>query len=60
MIVAPGGAVVARGDDLAEDRPTADLSLDAVAAARRPYAHVRDDDPRLVHRELARLLAEEE
>ncbi|HEX8692132.1 MAG TPA: nitrilase-related carbon-nitrogen hydrolase [Longimicrobium sp.] len=58
LIVAPGGAVLARGDDLAEDRPTADLSLDTVAAARRPYSHARDDDPRLVLRELERLVAE--
>ena len=58
MLVAPDGAVVARADDLAEDRITADLTLDAVAAARRPYAHARDDDPRLVARELARLLAD--
>ncbi|HEX5725754.1 MAG TPA: nitrilase-related carbon-nitrogen hydrolase, partial [Longimicrobiaceae bacterium] len=58
LIVAPGGAVLARGDDLGEDRPTADLSLAAVAAARRPYAHGRDEDPRLVARELARLLEE--
>jgi predicted amidohydrolase len=58
MIVAPDGALVARGDDLAEDRPTADLSLQAIAAARRPYAHARDDDPRLVHAELSRLIAE--
>jgi predicted amidohydrolase len=56
MIVAPDGAVIARADDLAEDRITADLSLEVVAAARRPYAHVRDDDPRLVARELARIL----
>lgn len=56
MIVAPDGAVIARADDLGEDRITADLSLDAVAAARRPYAHVRDDDPRLVARELQRML----
>jgi predicted amidohydrolase len=58
MIVAPDGALIARGDDLAEDRPTADLSLEAVAAARRPYAHARDDDPRLLHAELSRLIAE--
>ena len=58
LVVAPDGSVLARGDDLAEDRPTADLSLDAVAAARRPYAHARDDRPELVARELARLLAE--
>jgi predicted amidohydrolase len=58
MIVGPDGAVLARADDLDEDRITADLSLDAVAAARRPYAHARDDDPRLVARELARILAD--
>jgi predicted amidohydrolase len=56
MIVAPGGDVIARADDRAEDRLTADLSLDAVAAARRPFALARDDRPDLVHRELARLL----
>lgn len=58
MIVGPGGEVLARGDDLGEDRPTADLSLDAVAAARRPYSHARDDDPRLVLREIARIVEE--
>jgi NAD+ synthase (glutamine-hydrolysing) len=58
MIVAPDGAVVARADDLNADRIDAELSLDAVAAARRPYAHARDDDPRLVARELARMLGE--
>jgi predicted amidohydrolase len=58
MIVAPGGDLLARADDLGEDRLTADLSLDAVAAARRPYSHARDDDPRLVHAELSRLIAE--
>jgi predicted amidohydrolase len=56
MLVAPGGDVLARADDLAEDRLTADLSLDAVAAARRPFAHARDDRPELVLRELARLV----
>jgi predicted amidohydrolase len=58
MIVGPDGGILARGDDLGEDRVTADLSLQAVAAARRPYAHARDDDPRLVARELARILAD--
>lgn len=56
MIVGPDGAVLARADDLGEDRIDADLSLEAVAAARRPYAHARDDDPRLVARELACIL----
>lgn len=56
MVIGPGGELLARGDDLAEDRVTVELSLDAVARARRPYAHARDDDPRLVHAELARIL----
>jgi predicted amidohydrolase len=56
MIIGPDGAVLARAADTGEDRITADLSLNAVAAARRPYAHARDDDPRLVARELARVL----
>lgn len=56
MIIAPDGAVLARADDLGEARIDAELSLEAVAAARRPYAHARDDDPRLVARELARIL----
>jgi len=56
MIVAPGGDVVARADDLAEDQLTADLSLDAVAAARRPFAHARDDRPEIILRELSRLM----
>jgi predicted amidohydrolase len=59
MVVSPSGAVLARADDLEEDRLTVDLSLDEVAAARRPYAHARDDDPRLVARELRRLLRED-
>lgn len=58
MIIAPDGEVLARADDLEADRIDAELSLDAVAAARRPYAHARDDDPRLVARELARMLGE--
>ncbi|MBV9110393.1 MAG: carbon-nitrogen hydrolase, partial [Gemmatimonadetes bacterium] len=56
MVVGPGGELLARGDDLAEDRVTVELSLDAVASARRPFAHARDDDPRLVHAELARII----
>lgn len=60
FVVAPSGEVIARADDLAEDRVTADLSLDAVAAARRPFSHLRDEDPELVLRELAAILAEAE
>ena len=58
MVVGPGGAVLARGDDFAEARVDAELSLDAVAAARTPFAHGRDDDPRLVAREIERILSE--
>lgn len=57
FVVAPSGEVVARADDLAEDRVTVDLSLEAVAAARRPFSHLRDEDPRLVLRELSAILA---
>jgi predicted amidohydrolase len=59
LILAPDGSVLARGDDLGDDRPTADLSLDAVHRARRPYAHIRDEDPRFVARQLERMLGEE-
>jgi hypothetical protein len=52
--------VLARGDDLDEDRPTVELSLREVAAARRPFAHLRDEDPHLLARELDRLLREEQ
>jgi predicted amidohydrolase len=58
LIVGPGGDILARGRDDGEDRPTADLSLAAVASARRPFAHARDTDPALVARELDRILAE--
>jgi predicted amidohydrolase len=58
MIVDPTGKVVSRADDLAEDRITAELDVAAVAAARRPFAHARDEDPLLVVRELERLAAD--
>jgi predicted amidohydrolase len=55
FVAGPDGRIAARASDAGEDRLTVDLSLDAVASARRPYAHLRDDDPALVARELARL-----
>ncbi|HET7230568.1 MAG TPA: nitrilase-related carbon-nitrogen hydrolase [Longimicrobium sp.] len=58
MVVGPDGELLAKADDLDEERLTVDLSLDAVAQARRPFAHARDDDPRLVYRELERMLGE--
>jgi predicted amidohydrolase len=58
MVIGPGGDLLARADDLGEDRLTVDLSLAAVAGARQPYSHARDDEPRLVYRELRRMLGE--
>lgn len=58
LIVGPEGRTLVRGSDEAEDRPTAELDLRAVAAARRPFSHARDEDPYLVARELDRLLRE--
>jgi predicted amidohydrolase len=60
FVVGPDGRVLARADDLAEDRVTVDLSLGEVARARRPYSHARDEEPHLVARELARILGEAE
>lgn len=60
FVVGPDGRVLARADDLAEDRVTVDLSLAEVARARRPYSHARDEDPHLVARELARIVGEAE
>lgn len=54
LVVAPDGTVLARARDDGEDRLNVELSLDAVAAARRPFSHARDDDARLVARMLAR------
>jgi predicted amidohydrolase len=56
LVVAPDGIVEQRADDFAEQSLTAELRLDRVAAARRPFSHLRDDDPHLVLRELNHLL----
>jgi predicted amidohydrolase len=56
LIVAPDGAVLARADDTAEVFLEAELTRAALAAARRPYSHARDDDAHLVLRELRRTL----
>ncbi len=60
FVVAPSGDVVARADDFAEERLTVSLSLDAVAAARRPFSHLRDDDPHVVFNEIVHVLADRE
>jgi len=58
LIIDPRGRILARGPDDAEAVITAELALDEVARARRPWSHIRDDDPWLTHRELTRLLEE--
>jgi NAD+ synthase (glutamine-hydrolysing) len=55
LVVGPDGAVVAQADETSETLLAAELSAEALARARRPYAHDRDDDPALVRAELRRL-----
>ena len=57
LIVGPDGTVLASADDRSEELLIADLDLDAVVRARRPYAHSRDEDLRLVHAHLGALIA---
>jgi predicted amidohydrolase len=56
LIVGPDGVVLARADDHADTALVVELARAELDRARRPYAHARDDDHRLVARELARLL----
>lgn len=55
MVIGPDGEVIARAGDTGPDRLTVEMDRAAVAAARRPFAHARDEDPHLLARELARL-----
>jgi predicted amidohydrolase len=57
LIVGPDGAILASADS--EDGAVLELELtgDALARARRPYAHGRDDDPSIVIDALARVCA---
>ena len=56
LIVAPTGDVLARAPSKGEVVIQAELSLAEVARARRPFAHTRDEDPRLVHSMLTEIL----
>jgi len=56
LIAGPSGELVARAGDDGDERLTADLTMEEVARARRPFAHRRDEDPYLVARELDALL----
>ena len=54
LVVAPDATVVARAG-VAEQRRDVELSRAELTRARRPYAHLRDDDARVVFAELQRL-----
>jgi len=56
LIVAPTGDVLARAPAVDEALISAELSLDEVERARRPYFHGRDEDPHLLLRELSRVV----
>jgi predicted amidohydrolase len=56
VVAHPNGSVLARAT---EERPliSVELSRTELQQARRPYAHVRDELPALVSRELQRILS---
>lgn len=56
LLVGPTGDVLARAPDDEETVITATVSLDEVERARRPFAHLRDEDPWFMVRELTRCL----
>ncbi len=58
LIVAPSGEVVARAPESEEATIAAPLDRDALARSRRPYSHLRDEDPAWMRSELDRLLEE--
>lgn len=54
LVVAPDSTVIARAG-VQEQRLDVVLERDAIVRARRPYAHLRDDDTRLIAAELQRI-----
>jgi predicted amidohydrolase len=58
LVAGPDGGVLARAGDRGEEVLSVELSRAALQRSHRPYAHARDDDARLVMRELRRGLAE--
>ena len=54
VIVGPEGEVLARAPEGREALIAAELSLEELARSRRPYAHVRDDDPAWILEQLRR------
>jgi predicted amidohydrolase len=58
LIAGPDGGILTRAPDSGEAVLHADLDLAAVRRARRPYAHIRDEDLPLMIRSLSRLAAQ--
>lgn len=56
LVVAPDAAVIARAG-VDEALLTVELDAAAIASARTPYAHIRDEDAALAIQELQRILA---
>jgi predicted amidohydrolase len=54
LVVAPTGEVVARAATIDQELLLVDLQRSELERARRPYAHIRDEDPSFVLRELQR------
>jgi predicted amidohydrolase len=48
LVVGPDGEILARGRDDGPDLLSVTLRPEAVLEARRPYSHLRDEDPSLV------------
>lgn len=58
LVTGPDGSLLARAADRGEEVLSVELSRSALLASRRPYAHERDDDARLVMREIERGLSD--
>jgi predicted amidohydrolase len=58
LVAGPDGGVLARAGDRGEEALVVELTRARLESARRPYDHARDDDVRLVVRELQRGLTE--
>jgi len=58
MVVDPDGTVVARAPEAEEARLDVTLDRDAIARARQPFAHLRDEDPAVTLHTLERIVRE--
>lgn len=57
LVVDPTGTVVARAPEAEVARLSVTLEREAVAAARQPYAHLRDEDPAVTLLTLQRIVS---